>query len=69
LINYWNKAVIADKGEESSRAWLESVLAIETESGWKLKQMHSTRIELTMIPGDVELEQMMLDRPSGLLVH
>lgn len=63
LINYWNKAVIADKGKESSRAWLESVLAIETEAGWKLKQMHSTRIELTMIPDDVELEQMMLDRP------
>ncbi|MEJ2258487.1 MAG: hypothetical protein P8X98_16150, partial [Woeseiaceae bacterium] len=62
LINYWNKALIVDNGKESNRAWLESVLAIETETGWKLKQMHSTRIEPTMIPDHVELEQMMLDR-------
>ena len=63
LINYWNKAVIVDEGEESTRAWLESVLAIETEAGWKLRQMHSTPIETTMIPDDVELMQMMLDPP------
>lgn len=63
LINYWNKAVIVDDGEESSRAWLESVLAVETAAGWKLKQMHSTRIEPAMIPDHVELEQLMLARP------
>jgi len=26
--------------------WLESVVAIETKAGWRLKQMHSTRVPL-----------------------
>lgn len=64
LISYWNKAVLSDKGEESTRAWLESVVAVETEAGWKLKQMHSTRIEPEMLPANIELAEHMLDRPS-----
>ncbi len=64
LINYWNEAVITNGGERSSRAWLESVVVVETEAGWKLKQMHSTRIEPDEIPGDVVLEPLMVERPS-----
>ena len=62
LINYWNKAVITDAGETASRAWLESVVVVETEAGWKLKQMHSTRIEPEQIPDGVVLAPLMLDR-------
>ena len=62
LINYWNKATIVKDDAESSLAWLESVVAVETKTGWKLKQMHSTRIDPKQIPEDVELELMMVER-------
>ncbi|MFK8041112.1 hypothetical protein [Congregibacter sp.] len=62
LINYWNKATIIQDGAESKLAWLESVVAVETETGWQLKQMHSTRIDPKQIPEDVEFELMMVER-------
>lgn len=54
LINYWNKALITDGSEQSTRAWLESVVVTETEGGWRLKQMHSTRIDPESFPDDVQ---------------
>ncbi|MDP5071908.1 MAG: hypothetical protein NWQ45_13505 [Congregibacter sp.] len=62
LINYWNKATIITDGKESTRAWLESAVAVQTAAGWKLQQMHSTRIKPEQIPEDVELELLMMDR-------
>lgn len=64
LINYWNSASIVAGGEKSSLAWLESVVAVATEDGWKLQQMHSTRIEPEQIPKNVELKLLMLERSA-----
>lgn len=58
LINYWNKAHITSKGKETVVAWLESVVSVKTKDGWKLQQMHSTRINQESIPDDVVLVEM-----------
>lgn len=65
LINYWNSASIITDGEKSQLAWLESVVAVATKNGWKLQQMHSTRIEPEQIPENVELELLMMDPSKG----
>jgi len=62
LINYWNKAVITGDGKETILAWLESVVVVQTPDGWKLKQMHSTRIDPENLPGDIKLKEMMIER-------
>ena len=56
LINYWNKAHITTDGKETIRAWLESVVSVKTKDGWKLLQMHSTRLKPEAIPKDVVFE-------------
>ncbi len=45
--SYHNYASFQENGKESFKLqWLESVIAIETKQGWRLKQMHSTRVPL-----------------------
>lgn len=45
--SYHNYASFRKEGEEmSKRQWLESVVAIETKKGWRLQQMHSTRVNM-----------------------
>ncbi|NNJ72565.1 MAG: nuclear transport factor 2 family protein [Enterobacterales bacterium] len=60
LINYWNEAHITSKGKETVVAWLESVVSVKTKDGWKLQQMHSTRINNESIPDDVDMVEMSL---------
>jgi len=44
---YHNYATFtSEKGEISKAQWLESIVAIKTETGWKLKMMHSTWVPL-----------------------
>lgn len=55
LINYWNKALeTLDTGEERTRAWLESVVAIRVDGQWKILQLHSSRLTPEQIPPNVE---------------
>ncbi len=55
LINYWNKALEKlDTGEERTRAWLESVVAIRVDGQWKILQLHSSRLTPEQIPSNVE---------------
>lgn len=45
--SYHNYAAFQEKGKELYQLqWLESVIAIETREGWRLKQMHSTRVPI-----------------------
>ncbi|NER18368.1 nuclear transport factor 2 family protein [Spongiivirga citrea] len=41
---YHNYATFKGSQGESKMQWLESVIAIKTDSGWKLQMMHSTRL-------------------------
>lgn len=59
-ISYWNKAVVRLGAKTTSRGWLESVIVVDTGSGWKLKQMHSTRVDAQAIPEAVPLSLYML---------
>ena len=44
-IAYFNDAEFTQQDSVVGNArWLESALAIETEEGWRLKMMHSTRV-------------------------
>ncbi len=55
LINYWNKALEKlDTGEERTRAWLESVVAVRVDGQWKILQLHSSRLTPEQIPLNVE---------------
>ena len=45
-IAYWNDAdFIEGDSLVNTLRWLESALAVKTEQGWKLKMMHSTRVQ------------------------
>jgi Calcium/calmodulin dependent protein kinase II association domain len=55
LINYWNKTQEKlDTGEQRTRAWLESVVAIRVDGQWKILQLHSSRLTPEQIPSNVE---------------
>ena len=45
-IAYWNDGEFYDKDSlVFELRWLESALAVTTEKGWRLKMMHSTRVQ------------------------
>jgi uncharacterized protein (TIGR02246 family) len=45
-VAYTNNAVISLEGKIIREAqWLESVVAVRTENGWRLQMMHSTRVK------------------------
>ncbi|MFT5916415.1 MAG: hypothetical protein ACI81T_002924 [Bacteroidia bacterium] len=45
--SYHNFATMTKDGEVVGKyQWLESVVAIKTKGGWRLKQMHSTRVKI-----------------------
>ncbi len=45
-VAYYNKAVISlDNKVIREAQWLESVVAVLTEKGWRLQMMHSTRVK------------------------
>jgi hypothetical protein len=67
-INYWNKAVIESGSETRVRAWLESVLVLKTAAGWRLKQMHSTRIDPESLPGGIELTERFVPSTANEIV-
>ena len=46
--SYHNFASFQQEGvEQFQLRWLESVIAIQTKNGWRLKQMHSTRVPVS----------------------
>lgn len=53
LINYWNKAVIVDEGNERTKMWLESAFVVKQGDKWVLRQLHSTRTDPQNIPDNV----------------
>lgn len=58
LINYWNKAVFSSKKSTQNVVWLESVVVVKENGGWRLQQMHSTRVGEEKIPGSATFIEM-----------
>ncbi|WP_323845569.1 nuclear transport factor 2 family protein [Microbulbifer magnicolonia] len=58
LMNYWNKAVFSSKKSTQKVAWLESVVVVKENGGWRLQQMHSTRVDLQKVPDSVVFTEM-----------
>lgn len=58
LINYWNKATFRSSDSSKDVIWLESVVAVKVEDGWRLQQMHSTRVDPQKIPKSVAFAEM-----------
>ncbi len=58
LINYWNRAIFGGKGKETTMHWLESVVIVKQGDTWKLRQMHSTRVEADKMPSGIEFVEL-----------
>ncbi|TKB43256.1 hypothetical protein [Thalassotalea mangrovi] len=53
LYNYWTQSKIGDGENRKVVTWLESVVVIKTDDGWKLQQFHSTRVPAEKVPADL----------------
>jgi len=63
-VNYWNKATYIDSKVADAPlrevAWLESAIMVKTAKGWKVQQLHSTRIKVENLPKNIELVEFKL---------
>lgn len=55
LYNYWTQSKIGAGDKPSVVTWLESVVVIKTDDGWKLQQFHSTKVPPEKVPADLSV--------------
>lgn len=53
LVNYWNKANFDNKKSSEDVIWLESAVMKKVNGIWLLMQMHSTRLQPSVVPENV----------------
>jgi len=56
-VSYWNKAVRSNADQTRERAWLESAVLVRRETGWKIRQLHSTKIDPAQLTEDIVLTE------------
>ncbi|WP_394176535.1 hypothetical protein [Thalassotalea litorea] len=57
LFNYWTQSNIGKGNNPNVLTWLESVVVVKTNKGWKLQQFHSTRVLPEKVPVKLEFIQ------------
>ncbi|QDP02412.1 hypothetical protein [Thalassotalea sp. PS06] len=55
LYNYWTQSKIGEGDNPSVITWLESVVVVKTDQGWKLQQFHSTKVPPEKVPADLKV--------------
>lgn len=53
-VSYWNKAEIHRESGVRTLVWLESAVMVKKDGHWKVQLMHSTRLEPSKHPKDIE---------------
>ena len=56
-VSYWNKATFTNGEKEEVVAWLESAVMIKAGEQWKIKMLHSTRINPENLPTNIVLTE------------
>lgn len=58
LVNYWNRAEVSSGRNDTTLAWLESVVLVKRDGRWVMQQMHSTRVEPGNLPKGLSFVEM-----------
>lgn len=53
-VSYWNKAEITRGTQRRTIVWLESAVMIRQHDHWKIQLLHSTRLDPSKYPKDIE---------------
>lgn len=56
-VSYWNMARYKTAEQEANRAWIESAVLVRTDSGWKIRLLHSTAIPRDKAPEGVQFTE------------
>lgn len=56
-VSYWNRATFTSAQETRERSWLESAVLVRRDGEWKVRMLHSTRLEEGQLPQSVTLEE------------
>jgi hypothetical protein len=54
-VSYWNKATFLKDDEQEQVIWLESAVMIKQGNLWKIKMLHSTKIQTENLPENIVL--------------
>ncbi len=56
-VSYWNRATITAEGALREHFWLESAVLVRERDAWRIRMLHSTRVDSDAIPAGLDLKE------------